>query len=57
MPISAEHPTADRDEKPPPFLGKMLNLGNGGLAFITNEAVKAGEILTLTFDIGTVDVS
>ena len=30
-----------------------MNLSDGGLAFVTNEAVNVGEILTLTFDIGT----
>jgi len=56
LPISAERPAADDDEKPPPFCGKMLNLSDGGLAFVTKEAVKAGEILTLTFNIGTVEI-
>ncbi|MCL1883597.1 MAG: PilZ domain-containing protein, partial [Defluviitaleaceae bacterium] len=49
LPISAERPRADSDERPKPFQGKMLNLSDGGLAFVTNEAVNVGEILTLTF--------
>ena len=56
LPISAERPIADGDEKPPPFQRKMLNLSDGGLAFVTNEAVKVGEVLTIAFNIGTDEV-
>ena len=46
---------AANTEKRPPIHGKMINLSDGGTAFITNETFETGEIITLTFDIGTIE--
>jgi len=55
LPVSAERLPVNEDEKLPPIQGQIMNLSDGGAAFLTNETVTAGEILVITFDIGTVE--
>ncbi|MCL1863510.1 MAG: hypothetical protein FWF78_08095 [Defluviitaleaceae bacterium] len=50
-----ERITNEKDEPPPPILCRMANFADGGMLFTANEDFIAGEKISLTFEIGTVE--
>ena len=57
LPLTTERVSTNKNESSSPIICEIINFSDGGMLYATNEVFEIGEIVNLTFDIGTVETT